>query len=861
MKRNTKRMLSMLLALVMLLGAVPFAAAVEATATIVADPGTTIWEGEEVDLLLSATSGATENEVWSTGELNVDMISVQPTATTTYSVTYDLGTQVGLTATKTITVKKVAGANFAIDPVSGANTGKAVTLAVSDANDSTIQWSVSGSDATITANGVFTASKAGTYTVTAKAVNNPSDDTDDVTDTETITVTDATYTLTLNNATFGLRESDPKMTYTIKHGTTNYTGAVTDVKFSISNIAVATIGETTGKLALKKAGTATVTLTLKVEGETLTDTATLTVSQNTGKITLKQDGEAFDDDSVDLDFEVVGPDKNDDVEWIFEVTALNIKSSTDKNSPYFTWKASKESDKREYETEEEGPEIEVELQAKKGYGIARIDVWADWGNADDERAEGTFYVSFYDDVNISVTLDEKVDEFDWDDDAVFSAVTVGTSKYSATQLKTANLAEILTLEAGTYIDLDEGSKANKNEDVGQIECTKSSLPDYDPDENNTYEMDDLEYLSFEADDEGTYQIEYVQYDRVSGYGDDLVIGEGTLKIIVGEGNGSGNGDINYDVKNKGEVTLDEDDFEDFWEEYCDDEDINDDLGWVVFDDYKATAINGALYAEDGDTNMKSTYKFHFDYDDDEDDGSKDFDLNEVLYKAHASKTNYIDEVDFTCYSEDGKEDVSGTITFSVGTVSEEEEEEETIVGTMSFTDVKSTDWYYNAVLYVYTNQIMAGTSNTKFEPNTKLSRAMVVTMLWRMEGEPTVTTSNFTDVKDTTSWYYQAVCWAARNGIVNGTTTTTFSPNNNITREQLAAILYRYADYKGQDTAATRALTGYPDASSVSNYATTAMKWAVTQGIISGDNAGRLNPQGTATRAEAATMFQRFLSK
>ena len=179
-------------------------------------------------------------------------------------------------------------------------------------------------------------------------------------------------------------------------------------------------------------------------------------------------------------------------------------------------------------------------------------------------------------------------------------------------------------------------------------------------------------------------------------------------------------------------------------------------------------------------------------------------------------------------------------------------------GKLPFTDVHETDWFYNDVLFVYEEGLFAGTSDTTFSPNTSMTRAMLVTVLYRLEGEPTVYgRSGFSDVQYN-GYYEDAVTWAADNGIVNGTSTTTFSPNANVTREQMAAILYRYAAYWELDVSAEADLSAYEDASSVSAYAQAAMQWAVANGVINGTSATTLEPAGTATRAQAATVLVRF---
>lgn len=179
-------------------------------------------------------------------------------------------------------------------------------------------------------------------------------------------------------------------------------------------------------------------------------------------------------------------------------------------------------------------------------------------------------------------------------------------------------------------------------------------------------------------------------------------------------------------------------------------------------------------------------------------------------------------------------------------------------GDKPFTDVSDSAWYADAVQYVYEKGMMNGTSETMFSPDETTTRAMIVTILHRLESEPTATASNFTDVA-AGSYYADAVNWAAANGIVNGISEASFAPDNEITREQLAAILYRYAQFKGYDVTASNDLSSYTDASQISNYAATAMQWANAEGLITGVTATTLNPQGSATRAQVATILMRFV--
>ena len=177
---------------------------------------------------------------------------------------------------------------------------------------------------------------------------------------------------------------------------------------------------------------------------------------------------------------------------------------------------------------------------------------------------------------------------------------------------------------------------------------------------------------------------------------------------------------------------------------------------------------------------------------------------------------------------------------------------------LPFTDVTEGTWYYDAVRYAYENDLMAGTSATTFSPNLITTRGMIVTILYRLEGSPTVSTAPaFTDVPDG-QWYSDAIAWAAANDVVGGYGNGLFGPNDTITREQLAAILYRYAQHKGYDMTASADLSGYTDSGSISTWAQTAMQWANGAGLITGKSSTTLDPLGPATRAEVASILMRF---
>ncbi len=174
-----------------------------------------------------------------------------------------------------------------------------------------------------------------------------------------------------------------------------------------------------------------------------------------------------------------------------------------------------------------------------------------------------------------------------------------------------------------------------------------------------------------------------------------------------------------------------------------------------------------------------------------------------------------------------------------------------------YTDVDTTQWYHEGVDYVIEKGMMNGTGTNTFEPNATTTRGMIVTILYRLEKEPAAGTSPFTDV-DANQWYAKAVAWAAANGVVNGTSPTTFHPNDPITREQMAAILYRYASFKGYDVTQKADLAGFTDAAQISDYAKDPMAWANKAGLIGGVSATTLQPQGSAIRAQVATILMRF---
>ena len=201
-------------------------------------------------------------------------------------------------------------------------------------------------------------------------------------------------------------------------------------------------------------------------------------------------------------------------------------------------------------------------------------------------------------------------------------------------------------------------------------------------------------------------------------------------------------------------------------------------------------------------------------------------------------------------------DVKISATFAEDPDWTEPEEPSTDVSDL-FLDVAANAWYKDAVQYAYDNGLMTGVSDTEFAPEATTTRAMIVSILARLENVTSAESAGFADVSD--EWFATAVNWAASVGVVNGFEDNTFRPNQPITREQLAAILMNYATYKGQDVSARADLSNYTD--QPSTWATETMQWAVAEGLISGVTADQLQPQGNATRAQVAAILERFLAQ
>lgn len=230
-------------------------------------------------------------------------------------------------------------------------------------------------------------------------------------------------------------------------------------------------------------------------------------------------------------------------------------------------------------------------------------------------------------------------------------------------------------------------------------------------------------------------------------------------------------------------------------------------------------------------------------------------LDELTVTANGKEVEVKDNGDGTYTFKMPSADAKIVVTFAEDPDWEPEPEEPA----MPFTDVNDNDWFYDVVLYAYDNGLMTGVSATEFAPNQTTTRGMIVSMLARLEGVTNAEDAGFADVA-ANDWYATAVNWAASVGVVNGYEDDTFRPNAPITREQMAAILYNYADYKGYDVSARADLSDYADAASISSWAEDVLAWANAEGLINGMTATTIDPQGATTRAQTAAMFERFLT-
>lgn len=310
------------------------------------------------------------------------------------------------------------------------------------------------------------------------------------------------------------------------------------------------------------------------------------------------------------------------------------------------------------------------------------------------------------------------------------------------------------------------------------------------------------------------------------------------------------------------MTVGEDPYPDFNDEPVDDGDDNDDSNKDDEGDSGDDSGNGTGFFDGGGGTTRYTVKFNT-------DGGTVISSQRVIKNQSMTeppiptKDGYVFEGWYTDKECTKKYDFSTKVTESFTLYAKWNESVDSYVWENPFADVNEGDWYFENVCYVHQNGLMNGTSAESFSPNDTLTRGMLVTILYRAAGEPPVNKSvPFKDVRGD-SYYANAVIWAQQNGIVNGVNEVEFAPEENITREQMAAIMYRYAKYMGYGTVAgdSTNILSYTDFGEVSGYAIEAMQYAVGCGLIKGKTETTLNPKDTATRAETATILNRFIEK
>lgn len=812
MKKSLSRALSLALVLVLLLGAMPFALADNATrpAGVYVTPSQ---EKANVGDVITFTANFAEGSAE-----GLELV-----------YTWTNATGSGATATRKITADDIGGITVSIDvsyngeviskadcPVAVYAVATGVTISgnkevkvgetlqltgtIAPAGaDPTLYWK-SSDETTATVDektGLVKGIKEGKVTITANSPKFP-----DAKGTYEVEVkASSAYSVEIKGAKdLYLNEKDlDTAQLSAKLIQTDTNAEVKDATFKWTSNDVVTV-DSTGKVTALKAGDATVHVNAFVKGE-----GDEVVKVAEADVTFKVVDNAISCDNAQVPYS--------------STASYTLKPTVkDAANPVFTYEV----------VSGNGTVSTAGVVKPTAPGVIRVKITAAWTG---HTVSKTVAVSFYDIVNATATVKTGVTSFLFSDTSVFSSVSIDNkTQATPTSYCMRDLYKSVYTSDWTYVSLQQ---ADPSSTIASITYPGSTtiFNGFDPTAVNKYDATNALKLKFTCLKKGTFKLDY-SLTTTEG----LLVQYGTITINTQEGAAS----ITYKTSYTTAVTVDEKDFAQYWK----DNKMSSDLDYVKFGVSSVIPYYGELYTTNSSSTRKEvTTGMSFDYN----ATSKDtYDLDLVTFVPSASKkTSYTEEIPFTCYGTKSGDTLAGVMVIEVS-------------GNLPFTDVKTTDWFFEDVSYVYNNDIMNGTSATTFDPNATLTRAMVVTMLYRIEGEPFVSySSSFKDVPSG-QWYTDAVAWAAKNDIVNGFDASTFGPSRAITREQLAAILYRYADYKGQSTSGSASLNKFYDSSKVSSYAEDAMKWAVYEGIINGD-AGYLKPAGTATRAEAAAMFHRYL--
>ena len=420
----------------------------------------------------------------------------------------------------------------------------------------------------------------------------------------------------------------------------------------------------------------------------------------------------------------------------------------------------------------------------------------------------TVYVGVYAKHTIKVTVDEDVSSFTFAETSVFDSIEYDGRAYNAK----SSIESLIREDDNSYVAFS----ADKTSDgIGTLSIGKFNS-------SNEVDIEDLASVTLTMNGKsGTMDISYTLYGPHG-----VIVGVGVISVTT-EGY---TGDIVYEVGLSGTVSLNESDFATYFNKHA----KYGTLDYVVFD---LGGEVGTLYTN---SNKTTTVKYNTKcYN--KGSGSQ-VDLDAVTYVPYArAKEAYVDKITFTCYSTTYGVYVTGVMAIEVS------------LDEMNFTDVKKSDYFYDAVVWAVNNGVTTGTSATTFSPSAACTRAQVVTFLWRAAGEPAPKSySNpFTDVKRS-DYYYEAVLWAVEKGITTGTSTTTFSPSAACTRAQVVTFLYRAA---GEPNVSSG--NSFTDVKS-GDYYYDAVRWAVKNGITTGTSTTTFGPSSTCTRGQIVTFLYRY---
>ena len=579
----------------------------------------------------------------------------------------------------------------------------------------------------------------------------------------------------------------------------------TSVTFSSADSKVASVNSATGEVTGVAKGTTTVTAVITgLNEEDITVTVTVKVT----------------DDAV-----IVCENKETDKSSITVVPSLQIDGKTVKDAK-FNFKVVGEATAAVSTdstfltlTKDEAEIVKVTISVKSFTG-------SDGKAGDPDLVESkVVYVSFYEDVDMTLTVKSGTSSFKFGESGVFSAV-----KFDKTNMtKPTGYSVLSLLNYGNSADwyriyLNQIDPTTK---VGSISYPGSvSLNAFDKNITNTYSLLNLDGLQFTCLEKGEFELMYTLEDKDH----QLTIQEGIITLVVD----TAGVDLSYTTGFGKALTLDEKDFNTLWNK----SDNTGKLDYVVFN---VSSLLGEMRVDDTKDAKKLSAKDEFYYNYESSDAKYGYDLDEVVYIPYTKATkSYEERISFTCYGEKSGEELNGVMLITVGE-------------TMSFTDVKDTDYFYKAVEWAVNKGVTAGTSKNTFSPNATCTREQVVTFLWRAAGEPEpsgTTKMKFTDV-DKDAYYYDAVMWAVEEGITTGTSATTFSPKATVTRGQVVTFLWRAMGEKQ-----VSASNPFSDVKKT-DYFYEAVLWAVKNDVTTGLSATSFGPNSGCTRGQIVTFLYR----